>query len=204
MMQDGKRITLSNPLLKTIRLNFRKLIDTAFNEEYEKLTNKIIQLEKTRRNQKDEHIKTQMRTEIKSYREKKNYLNDFYSKSILKCGICNTLEGDRIYYKRFGEWFCPDCYKENIKGWGPSDWEPKYPLSKNQVITFLEELDKVVGQCQTNFDLSKEILTGMDISKSDQRIFLNTLYHYGGHCDCEIMLNAAPNVLADFEIEDED
>ncbi|MFW9988919.1 MAG: DUF2695 domain-containing protein [Candidatus Odinarchaeota archaeon] len=68
----------------------------------------------------------------------------------------------------------------------------------------MNRLEKVVGQCKTTLDLSREILTNMDIAKSDQRIFLNTLYHYGGHCDCEIMLNAAPNVLADFDIEEED
>lgn len=129
-------------------------------------------------------------------------MDDSFNKSFLICGTCNTLEGDRIYYKRFDSWFCPKCFEKNIKHWAPLKWEPKYPISKDQVFEFLNKLDKVVGQCKTNLDLSREILTYMGITKSDQKVFLDTLYHHGGHCDCEIMLNAAPNVLSDFGIEE--
>lgn len=41
----------------------------------------------------------------------------------------------------------------------------------------------------------------MDISKKQQKNFLETLYHYGGHCDCEIMLNTYPRVMMDFDID---
>ena len=199
-MQDGKRITLKNKFLINFRSNIRYLIKEAYTNrrtETSREVKKIFALMEDEDNIENEELNNN----LSNLMQEENALDDTYKRSILKCGLCNTLEGDRIYYKRFDKWFCPDCYKENIKGWGHSDWEPRYPLSKNQVIKFLEELDKVVGQCQTNFDLSKEILTGMDISKSDQKIFLDTLYHYGGHCDCEIMLNAVPNVIADLDID---
>ncbi|MFX1592332.1 MAG: DUF2695 domain-containing protein [Promethearchaeota archaeon] len=203
-MKDGRKITLENPRLKIIRKSLRELLDKAFNEEYKKLTNRIIQIKKARRNQKDEKIKVQMNIELKELVDRKNNVDDSYYKSILRCGLCNTIEGDRIYYKKFEKWYCLKCFEANYKHWAPLNWKPRYPLSKEQLLEFFHKLDKLVGSCQTNFDLSKEILTGMDISKSDQKIFLDTLYHYGGHCDCEIMLNAAPNVLSDFDIEEEE
>lgn len=202
-MQDGKIVSLTDQCLINLRNNLRKLLKSAYTKHRIEISDeirKIFDLMEDEKNRENEELNNKLSTLM----QEENALDESYKKSILRCGVCHTLEGDRIYYKRFDEWFCPDCYKENIKGWGPSDWEPRYPLSKNQVITFFEELDKVVGQCQTNFDLSKEILTGMDIPRSEQKIFLDTLYHYGGHCDCEIMLNAAPNVLADFDIEEED
>jgi len=153
------------------------------------------------RDQKDDQIKAQMRIEIKNLRKINNQLDDMYHKSILRCGLCNTIEGDRIYYKRFDKWYCLKCFEENYKDWAPLNWKLRYPLLKEQVLEFFQKLDKVVGNCQTNLDFSGEILTEMGISKSDQKLFLDTLYHHGGHWDCEILLNAYPNVMADFDID---
>ncbi|MFX1435225.1 MAG: DUF2695 domain-containing protein [Promethearchaeota archaeon] len=200
-MKDGRRITIKDPRLKTLRKNLRKLLDEAYIEEFENLMGKITQIKRSRRNQKDDEIKAQMEAKIDVLYEKSENLRNSYYKSILRCGLCNNLEGDRIYYKRFDKWYCPKCFEENYKHWAPLNWKPTYPISKEQVLDFFRELDKVVGSCQTNLDLSKEILTEMGISKSDQKIFLDTLYHHGGHCDCEIMLNAYPNVMADFDID---
>lgn len=200
-MKDGRKITLRSPRLIILRKNLRELFDNTYNEERKKLYTKISQIEEIRRNQKDDQIKAQMRIEIKNLRKKNNQLEDIYHKSILRCSLCNTIEGDRIYYERFDKWYCPKCFEENYEHWAPLNWKPRYPLSKEQIIEFFLRLDKVVGSCQTNLHLSREILTEMGISKSDQNIFLDTLYHHGGHCDCEIMLNAYPNVMADFDIE---
>ncbi|MGV9174220.1 MAG: DUF2695 domain-containing protein [Promethearchaeia archaeon] len=199
-MQDGKRITLSNPLLRNLRLNLRKIIDITLDKKFEDNYDKIDKIWELKR-EADNSENEELNNRLGILRQKNSRLDDSYKKSIVTCGLCNTLEGDRVYYKRFDEWFCPKCFAENYEHWGPSDWEPKYPLSKDQVLEFLHKLDKVVGQCETNLNLSREILTEMGISKKDQKVFLDTLYHYGGHCDCEIMLNASPKVLADFDIE---
>lgn len=200
-MKDGKKILLKNQNLRILRFNTRKLLYEAYIKKHTLLTNNLIQTKKIRRKQVDNQTKAQLAEKINNFIKEKKKLEEQKNKSILRCGSCNTLEGDRVYYKRFDKWYCPKCYEEGIKHWGPSDWEPTYPLSKNQILIFFEQLEKVVGQCKTNFDISKEILTVMDISKKDQKIFLDTLYHYGGHCDCEIMLNALESVLADFNIK---
>ena len=200
-MKDGRKIPIKDPHLKILRKNLRELLYEAFNAEHTKLMNKITQIKRSRRNQKDDQIKAQMRAEIKDLNKKRVNLRDSYYKSILRCGLCNTIEGDRIYYKRFDKWYCPKCFEENYRHWAPTNWKPRYPLLKEQVLEFFHKLDKVVGSCQTNLNLSREILTDICISENDQKIFLDTLYHHGGYCDCEIMLNAYPNVMADFDTD---
>lgn len=201
IMKDGKRIIIRTPFLKNLRKNLRELIHKAYRQEHRKLSNKVIETIKVRENQKDENIIAQMTVEIRNLSARLNKLRASRNKSILKCGMCGTLDDDRIYYKGFDEWFCLKCYEENYKDWPPLNWKPQYPLSKNQVESFFFRLDKLADKCQTNLNLSKKILTDMGIKKSDQKIFLETLYHYGGHCDCEIMLNAHPKVMMDFDID---
>lgn len=200
IIKDGKRIGLKNSRLIIVRKNIRELFDEAYIKEYENLTDKITQIKRIRRNEENNQKKAQMRTEIKDLNENRVNLSDSYHKSILRCGLCNTIEHDRIYYKKFDRWYCPKCFEENYKHWAPLNWKPRYPLSKEQVLEYFHKLEKLVGNCQTNLDLSREILTFIGISESNQKIFLDTLYHHGGHCDCEIMLNAYPNIMADFDI----
>jgi len=202
-MKDGKRIIIRHPTLRVLRKNLREIIHRADIQEHRKLSNKKLEIKRSRRNQNDENIKAQMTFKIKNLSEKLNKLRASRNKSILSCGLCSTLEGDRIYLKGFNKWYCLKCFEENKKYWPPINWKPQYPLSKEQVVEFFLRLDKLAGNCQTNLNISKKILSDMDIKKSDQKIFLETLYHYGGHCDCEIMLNAHPNVMADLGIETE-
>jgi len=200
-MKDGRRIIINNPVLRNLRNNLRVIIHKSYRQEYRNLNDKILYNLDNRENQKDEHLKTQMTVEIENLSMKQNKLRTSRNKSILSCGMCGTLEDDRIYYKGFDEWYCPKCFEENYKDWPPLNWKPQYTLSKNQVESFFFRLDKLADKCQTNLNLSKKILNDMGIKKSDQKIFLDTLYHYGGHCDCEIMLNAHPHVMMDFDIE---
>lgn len=48
-----------------------------------------------------------------------------------------------------------------------------------------------------NQDLSRKILTGMNIPWGDQEKLLDRCRELGGHCDCEILFNAAKVVVAE-------
>ncbi|MHA1876803.1 MAG: DUF2695 domain-containing protein, partial [Promethearchaeota archaeon] len=48
-----------------------------------------------------------------------------------------------------------------------------------------------------SYSLSKVILNQMGIKQEVQDQFLKLCYHYGGHCDCEIMFNALHRFLSE-------
>ncbi len=74
-------------------------------------------------------------------------------------------------------------------------------LTTFQIRTFLNELAGENG-CQYNglkwecggkdFEFSRKILNFMNIPKDEQEKFLEKCKEYGGYCDCEILMNAAP------------
>ena len=105
IMKDGKKITVGNPYLKNLRNNLRLLIKKAFNENHRRLNNQIIQFIKNMAEESDDQIKARMEYEERILSEKQKDLYETYQESIIKCGLCNTLEEDRIYYKRFGQWY---------------------------------------------------------------------------------------------------
>ena len=47
------------------------------------------------------------------------------------------------------------------------------------------------------FPYAREILAIMRISQPDQRKILDICKEYGGHCDCEILMNAALFLLGE-------
>lgn len=198
-MKKHKRIIIENSHLKKIRNNLREIIGEA----YVKLNADLI--EKKRKLRKDllnngEPIDFVIDA-TKKFESKIQKLTRAFNKSICFCDGCSSMDKDMVYSVKAGEWFCVDCYDKKLPKIFRDDWKPKYPLTKTQVMEFLKKLKKVHTQCQTNLDLSKQILTEMGISKKDQKIFLDTLYQYGGHCDCEIIMNAYPSVMADFDID---
>jgi hypothetical protein len=77
-------------------------------------------------------------------------------------------------------------------------------LSKNQIRKFLYRLAGEEG-CQYNgiewrcggpsFTYAKKILTLMNIPDEEQEKFLELCRKFGGYCDCEILMNAAPKLL---------
>ena len=77
-------------------------------------------------------------------------------------------------------------------------------MTQYQIRRFLEHLAGEEG-CQYNgikwrcggkeFTYSKKVLNTMNISKEDQEKFLEICKEFGGYCDCEILMNAAPILL---------
>ena len=79
-------------------------------------------------------------------------------------------------------------------------------LTKAQIRLFLYRLAGNEG-CQFNgiewrcggpqFTYAKKILTLMKIPNAEQETFLELCKGYGGYCDCEILMNAAPKLLGE-------
>ena len=79
-------------------------------------------------------------------------------------------------------------------------------LSKDQLREFLNRLAGEEG-CQYNgiewrcggpqFTYAKKILTLMSIPEAEQAKVLELCKKYGGYCDCEILMNAAPKLLGE-------
>ncbi len=198
-MKKYKRIIINNPNLRNLRNNLRNIIQIA---ESERLTEFINQKRKINEiirkigkiSEEDQNNKQKLESKIQQLERK-------FNESICICRICQKSDKDMVYATRPKEWFCIDCYETKLPKNMQEKWEPNYPLSKGQIIEFLDKLNEVVDQCKTNLNLSKEILTRMGISKNDQKSFLETLSQYGGHCDCEIIMNAYPYIMADFNID---
>ena len=194
-MKRHVKIIIRNELLKNLRDNLRKVIINALNHQISNIDEKYEDLFDVVAETGD------IPDELADLEEKKQLLNRSFNESICICNICQKMDKDMVYATRPAEWFCIDCYENKLPKNMQEKWEPKYPLSKDQVLEFLNELKNVVEQCNTNLNLSKKILTKMGITKKDQKIFLDTVYQYGGHCDCEIMMNAYPNIMADFNLD---
>jgi hypothetical protein len=79
-------------------------------------------------------------------------------------------------------------------------------LTKAQIREFLNRLAGSEG-CQFTgiewrcggheFTYAKKILTLMNIPAPEQERFLEVCKDYGGYCDCEILMNAAPRLLGE-------
>jgi len=68
-------------------------------------------------------------------------------------------------------------------------------LSKSELREFLGRLASKGGCGGGDFIYAREVLDEMDVSKEQQEILLDLCKEYGGFCDCEILMNAAPYLL---------
>ncbi len=106
-MRHGKRITLTNSYLINLRLNLRKIIVSAYDQYSDELHEEIMKISKAL---KKDYENDELHKKRSSYRKKKRILMNYYNDSIIRCGTCNTIKGDRIYHKKYEEWYCPKCY----------------------------------------------------------------------------------------------
>ncbi len=198
-MKKHKRVIIKNSKLKNVRYSLRTVIAEAYFEINDKLLKEKREIRK-KFIEKGKSIKSAIEA-TKELESKIQQLSRTFEKSICICGVCRKMDKDMVYATRPKEWFCIDCYENKIPKNLQEAWEPKYPLTEDQVIEFLKKLKKVSDQCETTLKLSKQILADMGIKKKDQNIFLDILYQYGGHCDSEILMNAYPKIIADFDID---
>ena len=70
-----------------------------------------------------------------------------------------------------------------------------FTLSKRELREFLGRLVRKGGCGGGDFIYAREVLDEMGVSKEQQEILLDLCQEYGGFCDCEILMNAAPHLL---------
>lgn len=84
-MKNKREISITNPKLRNIAQNFRKVWHEAVGAKIDLLK------------------------ASKRYIEA-NDLEHKYRNSILLCRTCHLLNGDRIYNPRLDQWHCPKCW----------------------------------------------------------------------------------------------
>ncbi|MFW9896189.1 MAG: hypothetical protein ACFFD7_10330 [Candidatus Thorarchaeota archaeon] len=99
-MKKQKVIGLKDPKLKAIRLNLRKLWNSAYYDEEAAL--QVVWLSSSGD------------TQISLLRELEEF-RQIYRDSIIVCGICGKLDGDRVYVPRHKRWYCKDCFSRGFK-----------------------------------------------------------------------------------------
>lgn len=122
-------------------------------------------------------------------------------------GSCLVVQNDDYVAMIEGTNSDLDDYEEEMLKW---DYEnnlipfEEVAMTQHQIRSFLRDLEGEEG-CQYNgikwrcggkeFTYAKKILNTMNISKEDQEKFLEICKEFGGYCDCEILMNAAPILL---------
>ena len=113
------------------------------------------------------------------------------------------MDSDMAYNKSDERWYCIKCFNE--LNFDPN--QVKLKFTENQLKTFLNKLagpdacqyDGFKSRCGgKEFTFAREILNSMNISEKDQEKFLELFKYFGGYCDCEILMNAAPHLLDHF------
>jgi len=181
-MRHEKTVIIKDPRLRKIRNGLRKIyfyhyLPTASRYSGEKPTDK------------------------KAIMTKEN--SKIFNNSICNCRSCFRMDRDMIYNKHEGRWYCLDCYYSiKARNTDPADW----PLSRKEIRIFLRELAGPEG-CQYNgrewrcggkeFTYARRALDLMEIPKATQEEFLTFCRAFGGYCDCEILMNAAPYLLGE-------
>ncbi len=122
-------------------------------------------------------------------------------RSICYCRDCGRVDEDMVYVPEMKEWICVECdskmsYFKKVKD------EIRVIMSIDIINEFLDKLAGGEGigisrhgsKCE-GYTNSRLILSQMGISKEVQDKFLELCHYYGGHCDCEIILNASARLL---------
>ena len=186
-------ITIKDPRLQKIRRNLRLILQAAYNAKYQKLSEEI-----------EKHRKIDKREVYFKRYDKFRDLGYSYNRSILKCGMCKTIKGDRIFVFIGNKWYCFKCYENHLPKSFLKNWQPFYPFKKEGILEFYNRLQNWFKSGRPHaegyFGDTRQILTEMGASKKDQNRFLATLKEYGGFNDGEILMNTWPYVRDDFNL----
>ena len=175
-MKKEKTIIIKDSRLRRIRDAFRIILRLWVSDVY-----KVIQNEN-----KDTLLIRQKLSDLRSVLEK----------SICYCRLCGRGDQDMAYIPSMTQWICVECnskriYFNNLKN------DLQRHMNSLMIIEFLNKLRSKEGIKLTRFGsrcdgykYSRKILNQMRISKNVQDKFLELCHYYGGHCDCEILLNA--------------
>ena len=99
-MKDLREIKLTHQRLIKIRDNFRKLWKIAAEKKIVALVH-----EKSKYDFDDE--------KWDRLESKKQQLGKALNPSIVQCGMCNQVPGDRIWVAHREKWYCLNCYRKH-------------------------------------------------------------------------------------------
>lgn len=189
-MKSKKTISIKNKRLRNIRNSFREIIILACGEAQKELSRR-----------KEVRIKEgALSSEIQGITDEWWRIERLKKASICKCPICNKADQDMTFNPVLKQWFCVNCFSftknYNIL--------VHINISLEQIYEFLERLSGQEG-CQVSitnwkcggpeFKFSRRILNLMNIPKNIQEEFLSLCQSFGGHCDCEILMNFSSKLL---------
>ena len=175
-MKKERAIIIKNPRLKRIRNELRVLL---------KLWVSDVRISLSKRNSPQKEIAK---------------LTSMEGLSICSCLHCGNSDKDMIYRPDMKQWLCIECNSEFIY---IAKLRAELQMDTGVLNEFFQRLSSEEGVGIRNirrsgmrcgghsYPLSKEILSGMGVKQEVQDQFLKLCQHYGGHCDCEIILNAA-------------
>jgi len=175
-MKKERAIIIKNPRLKRIRNELRVLLKLWVSDVR-------ISLRETNAPQKEISKLTSME-----------------GLSICTCLHCGNSDKDMIYRPDMRQWLCIDCNSELVYF---ARLRTELQMDASTINEFFQRLNGEEGVGLRNikssgikcggqsYPLSKTILNQMGVKQEVQDQFLKLCQHYGGHCDCEIVLNAA-------------
>jgi len=92
--------------LRKIRLSLRQILLKESKKRLNNLHDKVrefLQIERV-------FYGKEYYDQVRSFTNQKNKLRNELSHSIVVCGVCTDIEGDRVFSPRDKIWYCPKCY----------------------------------------------------------------------------------------------
>ena len=181
-MDKLRKIEIKHEQLRHIRNNLRKLLGKI-------IIRKCLELQEKGEEFNDFSVQSDRFFKISQE------LRRAYDKSILYCSICGSKTSDMIYFPQWDRWFCISCAEG--RGWiNEPELKEKLTMTRAQIRHFLIALDAILEHkpCRTDHRYARQVLYQIGIEPEQQEIFLELCKINGGYCDCEIMMNAAPEL----------
>lgn len=206
MMKDKKKVIIKNSVFKTLRNNLRLVLYKSVTnygiEYYEEFS--IKEKNRIRLLREGKHIEAaQLRKQMGNEFKKQQNIDQAQDKSIIYCPNCRSIDSDMIYDKNKDTWYCLKCFEE--LHFNPT--QIRLIFTKMQIETFLNKLagpeacqmDEFGCRCGgKKFIYARQVLNSMQIPEKEQEEFLKLCRFFDGYCDCEILMNAAPQLLDHF------
>jgi hypothetical protein len=192
-MDKIRTISIKHERLRKIRNNLRYVIRTRALDKRKELSEQLSTFRQKK--YKGEITEEEFWKIRKKISDDSDDLLRALRKSICKCSICHSYISDMIYIPRFEKWYCVDCAAD--RGWAKEpELKEKLTMTRAQIRHFLIALDGILEHkpCRTDHRYARQVLYQIGIEPEQQEIFLELCKINGGYCDCEIIMNAAPEL----------